>query len=75
LAYWIKGEILDVIAFQESLQHRQQVTTNLQKTNSKKQSLMQELDKLIGGKKSLKTFFKSKSELETYQGNLEKQIQ
>jgi hypothetical protein len=39
---------------------------NLQKTNSRKQSLTAELDKLIGGKKSLRTLFKSKPEKDTY---------
>ena len=48
---------------------------NLQKTNSKKQSLNNELDKLIGGKTSLKTFFKSKTEKESFSASLQKQIQ
>jgi hypothetical protein len=50
------------------------VTSNLQKANAKKNSLRQDLEKVMNGKKSLKTLFKSKSEMDVYQGTLEKQI-
>lgn len=46
----------------------------MQKTNGKKISLSSELEKLIVGKKSLKTLFKSKTEKDSYQVMLQQQI-
>lgn len=74
LYYWVKGEILDVMAFQESLAQRNQITTMLQKTISRKAGLTSELEKLIGGRKSIRTLFKSRSEKDTYAVNLQTQI-
>lgn len=46
----------------------------LQKTISRKAGLASELEKLIGGRKSIRTLFKSRSEKDTYAVNLQTQI-
>jgi hypothetical protein len=51
------------------------VNSLLQKTNAKKQGYISERDKLHGGKKSFKMLFKSKTEMESYGGTLDKQIE
>jgi len=63
-----------VTAFQEALAHRTSITNQLQKTSQKKVSLNAELEKLLGGKKSIKTFFKSRTEKDSYSNTLTKQI-
>eukprot|EP00347_Sterkiella_histriomuscorum_P006955 403350798 len=74
LYYWVKGEILDVQTFQDSIQQRYQLTVLIQKLSTKKLTQQTELDKLLGGKKSLRTLFKSSNEKQNYSITLQKQI-
>ncbi|CDW84248.1 UNKNOWN [Stylonychia lemnae] len=74
LYYWVKGEILDCNAFQEAIHQRSQLTLLIQKMSAKKLSQQNELDKLLGGKKSIRTFFKSSNEKQNYSITLQKQI-
>ena len=62
---WLKGEFLDVSGMYDCLQGRENVMKAQLNTEQKKRDDQKELDKLTVGKKTLKSFFKSKSQKES----------
>lgn len=73
--YWVKGEIIDCLAMQQAISTR--LGNNIQilnKTKGKMNGFILEREKLMVGKKSLKTLFKSTKETEAYATNLDKSI-
>jgi hypothetical protein len=58
---WFKGELLDMVGIAEALAGRDTVIKQQQSVENKKRSDQSELDKLILGKTTLKSIFKSKS--------------
>lgn len=62
---WLKGELLDIKGIADALSGREFVVKQQYGTESKKRNDQQELEKLSLGKKTLKTFFKSKTSKES----------
>lgn len=58
---WFKGELLDMQGISEALAGRDTVIKQQQSVEGKKRSDQSELDKLVLGKTTLKSIFKSKS--------------
>lgn len=59
--HWIKEELIDFHALVEAILQRELIAQLKTKTESKRTSCQNDLDKLNSGKKTLKTFFKSNS--------------
>ena len=64
--YWAKSQISDIKAMRDAIQSRDNVISVCQKVNAKKQSLKKEYDSSAHGRTTLKTFFKSNNEKQTY---------
>lgn len=61
MKHWIKDEIIDFHALVEAISQRELIESWKNKTESKRRSSQNTLDKLNAGKKTLKTLFKSAS--------------
>ena len=64
--YWAKGQVSDIKAMRDALVSRDNVLQVIQKIKTKKASLQGELDKFNSGRTTLKTFFKSTNEKQSY---------
>ena len=67
---WFKGELLDIQRMNEALQGREQLIRQQNQMKEKKKSDEQQIKKLDDGKKTLKSLFKSKTQIETFKKNL-----
>ena len=64
--YWVKGQVSDVKAMRDALVSRENILAVIQKIRTKKASVQKELDNSQGGRTTLKNFFKSTAEKQTY---------
>lgn len=72
---WIKGEFLDIQGMYDCLQGREGVMKAQLNTEQKKKDDQKELEKLSGGKTTMKSLFKSKSQKEGKMLNLQAGIE
>uniref|UniRef100_A0A7S3CRU8 Uncharacterized protein n=1 Tax=Strombidium rassoulzadegani TaxID=1082188 RepID=A0A7S3CRU8_9SPIT len=72
---WFKGEFLDVQGMYDSLQGREGVMKAQLNTEQKKKDDSKELEKMQGGKTTMKSLFKSKSQKESKILNLQAAIE
>ena len=72
--YWVKGQVADVKAMRDALVSRDNILQVIQKIKAKKLSVQKELDNSVNGRTTLKTFFKSSNEKQSYNTALQKQI-
>jgi hypothetical protein len=61
---WIRGELLDITGMIVAMTGRDLVLKKQKQTEAKKMEYQQELDKLVAGKTTLKSFWKSKTSKE-----------
>lgn len=62
---WLKGELLDLMGARDCINGRDDVSAKLNDLEKEKKNRQTELEKMSMGKTTLKSFFKSKSTIET----------
>ena len=62
LYHWVKGEIFDIEAINNSLSVKDKIQEKIGKTVKKKQNTQENLDNLTTGRKTVKTLFKTQDD-------------
>lgn len=65
LFHWVRGEIFDIEAVQEAINHKERSQANILKNEKKKVNTQQNLDNVVAGRKSVKTLFKNQNDAGT----------
>lgn len=73
--YWIKGEIYDIQALNESIEALDKLRKQKDKLGSKKQSNDQTLDKLKNGRMTMKTLFSNEAKKQDVMQTVETEIE
>ena len=60
--HWVKGEIFDIEAINNSLSVKDKIQEKIGKTVKKKQNTQENLDNLTTGRKTVKTLFKTQDD-------------